>query len=257
MGNDTMDLGQLASLLGRDARELGKLANRGHLPGRKIGGEWRFATAEIHHWLEGQMPALSDAELGALDPTTRTSETPTIAKHLQVECIDLALPARTRQSLLRELVKLAERSNLIWDPAAIRDAVESRERMASTARPEGFAIPHPRRRMPNTLGDSVIALGRTTSGIPFGAEHGVLTDLFFLICCNDDGLHLRIQARLARILRLPDLLDSLRRAETSLEAWEVIDRAERGLSGAGSSAIASAQPTKRRVVVTSRSRKHP
>ena len=36
MGNDTMDLAQLASLLRRDQRELSKLANRGQLPGRKV-----------------------------------------------------------------------------------------------------------------------------------------------------------------------------------------------------------------------------
>jgi PTS system nitrogen regulatory IIA component len=230
MGNDTMDLGQLASLLGRDARELGKLANRGQVPGRKIGGEWRFATAEIHHWLEGQMPGLSDAELRALDPATLAAGTPTVSTLLPLDCIDLALPARTRQSLLRELVKLAERSNQIWDPAAIREAVEAREGMASTARPEGFAIPHPHRRMPNTLGDSVIALARTGSGIPFGADDGSLTELFFLVCCTDDSLHLRIQARLARLLRLPSLLDSLRQAQTPAEAWGVIDSAERGLA---------------------------
>jgi len=230
MGNDTMDLHQLASLLGRDARELGKLANRGQLPGRKIGGEWRFATAEIHHWLEREMPDLSDQELQALDPSSISEDSPLVSSLLRLECIDLELPARTRQSVLRELVKLAERSNQIWNPVAIREAVETREQMGSTATKEGFAIPHPRRRMPDTLGDSVIALGRTSTGIPFGAERGGLTDLFFLVCCNDDAIHLRIQARLARLLRTPGLLDTLRAAETPAEAWGLIDSAERGLT---------------------------
>ena len=36
MGNETLDLGQLASLLRRDQRELSKLADRGQLPGRKV-----------------------------------------------------------------------------------------------------------------------------------------------------------------------------------------------------------------------------
>jgi PTS system nitrogen regulatory IIA component len=225
-----MDLHQLASLLGRDARELGKLANRGQLPGRKIGGEWRFATAEIHHWLEREMPDLSDRELQALDPSSISEDSPLVSSLLRLECIDLELPARTRQSVLRELVKLAERSNLIWNPVAIREAVETREQMGSTATKEGFAIPHPRRRMPDTLGDSVIALGRTSTGIPFGAERGGLTDLFFLVCCNDDAIHLRIQARLARLLRTPGLLDDLRAAETPAEAWGLIDSAERGLT---------------------------
>jgi PTS system nitrogen regulatory IIA component len=227
MGTETMDLEQLASLLGRDARELGKLANRGHLPGRKIGGQWRFATAEVHHWLEREMPRLSDRELLALDHPT---ETPLLVTSLLPrECIDLALPARTRDSVLRELVKLAEKSDRVWDPDAILAAIRAREEAASTARPEGYAIPHLRRRIPNTLGESVVALARTGSGIPFGAEHGVITDLFFLVCCNDDALHLRLLARQARLLRQPGLLDALRNALTPEEAHYVIEAAEREL----------------------------
>ena len=213
-------------MLGRDARELGKLANRGQLPGRKIAGEWHFATAEIHHWLEREMPHLSDRDLKALDiPTALTDSTPLVSSLIPRECIDLALPARTRRSAIRELVKLAEKSNQIWDPDAIRQAVEAREELASTARPEGFAIPHPRRRLPNTLGDSVIAVGRTTTTIPFGNERSGMTDLFFLVCCDDDSLHLRIQARLARLLRTPGLVDALRVVATPAEAWGLIDSA--------------------------------
>ena len=44
MGSDMMDVEQLAAYLRRDAREVGKLANRGRLPGHKVGGEWRFAA---------------------------------------------------------------------------------------------------------------------------------------------------------------------------------------------------------------------
>ena len=36
-----MDLEQLAVYLHRDVREVSKLANRGYLPGKKVGGEWQ------------------------------------------------------------------------------------------------------------------------------------------------------------------------------------------------------------------------
>jgi PTS system nitrogen regulatory IIA component len=230
MGTETLDLDQLASLLGRDARELGKLANRGHLPGRKVGGKWRFATAEVHNWLEREMPRLSDHELKALDPATSADENPLLVSSLlRPECIDLSLPARTRDSVLRELVKLAEKSEKVWDPAEILEAIRAREAVATTAQPEGYAVPHPRRRIPNTLGDSVIAFARTGTGIPFGAERGATTDLFFLVCCNNDALHLQLLARLARLLRQPGLLDALRNALTPEEARYVIESAEREL----------------------------
>lgn len=227
MWNDALDLYQLAGLLGRDARELSKLANRGHVPGRKVGGKWRFASAEILRWIETSLPQLSDRELRGLDPSCpEAGYTPLLSALLPIECIELDLPARTRDSVLRELVELGAKSHRIWDPAAILEAVEVRESAHTTARPEGYAIPHPRRRLPNTLGESVIAFGRTSTGIAFGAECGALTDLFFLVCCNEDGMHLRVLARLARILRHPGLLDELREAQTRQDAWDLLVAAE-------------------------------
>ena len=231
MGNDVLDLEQLASLLGRDARELGKLANRGHLPGRKVGGEWRFAAAEIHHWVERQMPAWSDKEHHDLDPICRSGGiTPVIVGLIPANCIDINLPARTKGSVIRELVKLASNADSVWDANAIREAVETREAKATTAAPGGFALPHPHRRLPNVLGGSVIAFGRTVAGIPFGAEHGGLTDLFFLVCCTDDRQHLRVLSRLSRILRRPGFADELRSAESPTEVRRLIEAAELALS---------------------------
>lgn len=230
MGNDVLDLEQLASLLGRDARELGKLANRGHLPGRKVGGHWRFAAAEIHHWVERQMPGWSDQEHHGVDPVPSAGITPLITAAIPPDCIELNLAARTKSSVIRELVKLASRSNLVWDPTAIREAVEFRESKATTAAPEGFAIPHPHRRLHNVLGDAVIAFARTPSGIPFGAERGGLTDLFFLVCCTDDRQHLRVLSRLSRILRRPGFADELRSAESPAEVRRLIEAAELALS---------------------------
>jgi excisionase family DNA binding protein len=70
MGSDMMDVEQLAAYLRRDVREVGKLASRGHLPGHKVGGEWRFARAEINRWLEKQLPEYSDQQLAALEGST-------------------------------------------------------------------------------------------------------------------------------------------------------------------------------------------
>src|SRR5260221_9636741 len=67
MENENMDLQQLAAYLHRDLREVSKLANRGYLPGKKVGGEWRFASSEINHWIETQMHAFTEDELEALE----------------------------------------------------------------------------------------------------------------------------------------------------------------------------------------------
>src|SRR5437588_11356426 len=74
MENETMDLEQLASYLHRDVREVSKMASRGYLPGQKVGGQWRFASAEINYWIETQMTTYSEAELEALEAGTSTDQ---------------------------------------------------------------------------------------------------------------------------------------------------------------------------------------
>ena len=139
------------------------------------------------------------------------------------------LAATTKASVLRELVALAERSWQVYDPAALLEAIRQREELGSTALPSGVAIPHPHRPLPAILGEAVIAFGRTASGIPFGAERGGLTDVFFLVACRDDRTHLRVLARLSRLLLRPGFLDELRAAETPADAWERILSEERQL----------------------------
>jgi nitrogen PTS system EIIA component len=231
MGSDMMDMEQLAAYLQRDVREVGKLASRGHLPGHKVGGQWRFARAEINQWIETQLPSWSEHELTKLESTsTRGGDAePLLANLLSESSVAVPLAATTRASVLKELVSLAEQSWQVYDPEAILDAVRQREELASTALPSGVAIPHPRRPLPAALGESVVAYARTASGIPFGAVHGGLTDLFFLVCCRDDRTHLRVLARLTRLFMQPHFLDELRAAESPILSREIIVTAEQRL----------------------------
>ena len=231
MGSDMMDLQQLARYLHRDVREVSKLASRGHLPGHKVSGEWRFARAEINHWLETQMPDYNEEQLSHLDRNIgpNPDQEPLIAVLLSEAAMAVPLPASTRSSVLRELVRVAEQTWQVYDPDAILEAIRQREEMVSTALDTGVAIPHPRRPLPAALGESLLAYGRTASGVPFGAPYGCLTDIFFLVCCRDDRTHLRVLARLSRLLLRPGFCAQLRAAETVPETWQLIAAAEREL----------------------------
>jgi PTS system nitrogen regulatory IIA component len=230
MNAETMDLEQLARYLQRDLRDVTRLAARGYLPGRKVGGEWKFSRAEITHWVETQMHAYTEEELANLEGQTSESEL-LVTSLLQPACVAVPLEARTKGSVLRELVALAEKSWLIYDPAGVLQALQQREELAPTALESGVAIPHPRRPLPQALGESVIAYGRTGTGIPFGHAHGSLTDIFFLVCCMDDRTHLRVLARLSRLLLRPGLIDDLRAAETPGATFQLLQGAEHDLVG--------------------------
>jgi PTS system nitrogen regulatory IIA component len=226
-----MDLDQLARYLQRDVREVSKMASRGYLPGHKVSGQWRFARAEINQWIETQMHAYTEQELAALESggEQNPEQDPLVSGLLPVNCVAVPLAASTKASVLRELVRLAEQSWQVYDPEAIHNAIRQREEMCSTVLESGVAIPHPRRPLPAALGESVLAYGRTASGIPFGSCRGILTDIFFLVLCRDDRTHLRVLARLSRLLLRPGFTDELRAAETAEDTWQVIDASERDL----------------------------
>lgn len=230
---ETLDIGQVAAYLSRDVREVGKLASRGVLPGRKVNGEWRFARVEVHHWLESRLHEYTESELAALESAhdIEVAE-PLLAGMLSQTTTAVPLGAATRSSVLRELVKLAEGTWQIYDFDAVLEAITAREAMGSTALPNGVAIPHAHRPLGDgVLGDPVVAFGKTSREIPFGGERGSLTDLFFLVLSKDDRTHLRVLARLARLLLQEGFVDQLRSTETPEEAYELLIEAEHELLG--------------------------
>jgi PTS system nitrogen regulatory IIA component len=221
---DDFDLESLAAYLHLSTAQVTKLVDRGNLPGRRVGGSWRFARAEIHHWLESRMGASDDEELVRVEGALAMSggadaiETISIAQLLPLQAIDVALAARTRNSVITSMVELADRTGWLWDAAKMTEAVRTREDMYPTALETGVALLHPRRPMPTILERPFLALGRTERGIPFGSGRGVLTDMFFLLCSTDDVGHLRTLARLSRLLSEPTFLAELRGAP---DAWSV------------------------------------
>jgi len=236
MENELMDLEQLAAYLHRDVREVSKLANRGHLPGKKVGGQWRFSSSEINYWIETKLPEYTEDELAALERRGNphdVEDEPLVTSLLSEGTVAVPLHASTKASLFKELVNLAEQSWQIYDPQALLDAVKQREDLVSTALPGGVALPHPHRPLSaKAQGESVIAFARTSSGIPLGAPDGKLTDLFFLVSCRTADTHLRVLARISRMMMREGFLDELRSVETGADALQVIERAERELLNA-------------------------
>ncbi len=225
MSRDFYNLDELVQKLGRDRRLVEKLVNRGVIPGRRIAGEWRFNEIEITHWLEQDIRSLDDEGLAQFEQSQQSTELRTpnaITELLHPETCQVPLDAGTRPAVLQALIEVAGRTWHVWDPAAVLKAVKEREDVMSTGFENGVAIPHPRNPLPDALGQSVIAYGRTLSGIPFGAPRRVMTDMFFLVLARDSATHLQILARLGRILQREGVIDQLRQLESSQESYQLL-----------------------------------
>lgn len=231
MPTEDFGIESLAAYLHLSPQQVTRLADRGKLPGRKVAGEWRFSRAEIHHWLEARI-GLADDELvdveGVLEAEDRADrqEQIVIARLLPPEAIEIPLRARTRNSVFAAMVDVAARTGWLWDPDKMVQAIRAREDMYPTALDNGVALLHPRRPMPGILGQALLALGCTPTGIPFGGSRCGLTDVFFLICSVDDRGHLRTLARLSRVISSPGFLDKLRRSPHAAAAHQLIAQTE-------------------------------
>jgi PTS system nitrogen regulatory IIA component len=225
MATDDFDVDSLARYLHISPAQVMRMAERGKVPARRVGGQWRFSQAEIHHWLEERIGAAEEADLANVEQVVRRAATesiPTIEEMLPLEAIAVPLAGRTSSRIIENMVQLAAGTGMLWDADRMIDAVRTRESLHPTALDNGVAFLHPRRPLPQILAQPLLALGRTTHGIPFGNARGQLTDVFFLICSVDDAGHLHTLARLSRLIATPDLLPALREAEDSYTARQIL-----------------------------------
>ena len=223
---DSFDLPALAAYLHLTPDKVRRMADRGQVPGRKVGGQWQFSEADIHHWLEARIGASDDAELQAvesvLERATPSEQAPLLASLVPPGGVAAQLLARTRHSAIEKMCELAADTGLLWDPDKMQQAVRARESLHPTALDNGAALLHPRRPLPSILAEGFVAVGRTGQGIPFGG--GNLTDVFFLICSTNDAEHLRILARLSRLLAIEAVLPAIRDAEDEADIRAVFQQ---------------------------------
>ncbi|MBN2294297.1 MAG: PTS sugar transporter subunit IIA [Pirellulales bacterium] len=236
MPHSDFTIESLAAHLHLTPQQVIRLADRDKLPGRKVGGKWVFSRADIHHWFEDRIGLSDEGELVEVeDVLGRSASTGeefeiTVSELLLPEAIAVPLAARTQGSVIRGMVDMVAQTGMLWDPEKMTEAILAREKMYPTALGNGVALLHPRRPMASILGQPLVALGITASGIPFGGGCGMLTDVFFLICSVDDRGHLQTLARLSRMITSSGLLDELRAVPDAQTAHRLIVEADRDLS---------------------------
>lgn len=232
---EDFDINSLSAYLHLTPEQVKKMAERGKLPGRRIGGQWKFSRPEIHQWFEERIGASDEKELVAVEKVFEIQSQKQIVDDFQipdlltVENVAMPLLARTKSKVISKICELAAASGTLWEPEKMAEAIANREQLHPTALENGVALLHPRRPMPNAMGEAFLALGVTHSGIPFGGPRGCLTDIFFLIGSVDEAVHLRLLARLSRLIQLPETLEQIRSQTSPGGVYDVIQQADQSL----------------------------
>ena len=213
-----LDLEEVANYLHLTPADIEQRVKNREIPFEKRGDRIVFRKAEIDAWASQRILGLPGQRLADYhQETTRFTrkilpQAAILPEMLQSGAIASAMPSKTKASLLRDLVALAEKTGHLSSPEELLASLEAREGLCSTALPGGLALPHPRFHEPYLFESSFIVVGRPVQEIHFGAPDGQPTHLFFLICCQDDRLHLHTLARLCLIVQKTKLLDRLREA---------------------------------------------
>ena len=230
-----MNMKEAAEYLHLRADELERLVHDGEVPFLQCGARVMFLRQEIDSWASQRILGFSNQRLGdyhrrstarAHDLSPEYALMPELVK---LPWVEPDLPSKTKPSVLRDLVERAGRTGLLIYPEELTNRLKEREQMCSTALAGGVAMPHPPHHDPYLFEDSFIVPARCLRPIPFGAPDGHTTDLFFLVCCQDERLHLHVLARLCMLCYKTDLLMRIREAEDAPAILDAIYGAEQEL----------------------------
>jgi nitrogen PTS system EIIA component len=130
------------------------------------------------------------------------------------------LKARSKQEVLEELAAPVARLAKV----DLRDVVEvllERERLGSTGIGGGIGIPHGKLKQLDQL---VIGFGLSRKGVDFESLDGDPTRIFFLLMTPESstGLHLKLLARISRILKNELFKERLLQAGSAEEIYAII-----------------------------------
>jgi len=212
----------------------GLVASR-DIPFERHGGRLVFRKVAIDAWASQRILGLEGRGLAEYHQKSSRGAQQIVPQEaimpemICAEFIESALTAKTKASVLRQMAALAGSTGRVYDEQALLEGLKAREDLCSTGIPGGLALLHSRDRESYLFETAFVALGRTVQQIPFGAPDGRATDLFFLIGCPDERMHLHTLARLCLMAQKTSMLIELRQAADAASQYECILAAERAV----------------------------
>jgi nitrogen PTS system EIIA component len=233
MPHTLFTLSEVARYLHLAREDVEKLVRQREIPFELQRDQPVFRRNDVDAWASQRILGMSSRSVKEYHRTAAEKVREVSSRHALMpdltspDRILAALACRTKSSVLRTMVEIAERTHHVCDAPELLAAVAAREELCSTALPGGYALLHPRHHEPYMFLDSFLILARCVQPIHAGAQDDEPTDLFFLVCCNSDMIHLHTLARLCTMAQHTAMLSGLRAASTAGEMFEVLCAAER------------------------------
>ena len=131
------------------------------------------------------------------------------------------LSSENKEGVLRELSDLIAQREPQLNSDVLYTVLSDREKLGSTGIENGVAIPHAK---VDGLLRIIVACGRSVAGMDFDAHDTKPTHLFFVLLApmNATGMHLKVLARLSRLLKEARVRNRLMEAHGADDLYRII-----------------------------------
>lgn len=214
-----------AAFLGMSLGVIRKFVRNGIIPACKVSGCWFIDKEVLQDWARVEAARLNPGKLAQLE-VTKKRETICVSSFLSKKNGVINLFSVTKSEAIKELVDHLAAVYKMKSGKNLLDAVRRREMLCSTAVAREVALPHPRRILKERFRSTRIVMGISKNGVDFQSEDGYLAHVIVLFCAPGETVHLKVLAKLSRLLRNYSLVASLKKAETLDEAIRIFTEAE-------------------------------
>lgn len=145
--------------------------------------------------------------------------------YLTRDSIIIRLTARDKESVIREMAEKLYSAKLIRDSYKVEKSLLDREKLGSTGIGDNVAIPHAK----CDGMDGIIAMfAWSEKGVDFDALDNKKVHFFFLLLApnGEPVKHLKLLARISRLVRLDGFCPKLAKRESPDEIMKIIEVAE-------------------------------
>lgn len=144
-----------------------------------------------------------------------------IAEYLVKEAIISDLRSGDKPGVVREMVEALSKAGAVRDVDGTTDGLLEREKLGSTGIGQNIAVPHAKREDVKKL---LVTVGLSSRGVDFDSLDGDPVNIVFLVLAPSDatGLHLKVLARIARLLKDKVFRNSLRSCKSAQDVFSTI-----------------------------------
>ena len=138
------------------------------------------------------------------------------------------LKARDKAGVLRELAEVICNLEPSLDKDSLVKVLEEREKLGSTGIGDGVAIPHGK---VSGISKPLMSFGRSKQGVDFDSMDAKPVYLFFLLVApeNSAGAHLKVLAKIAKMLKNSEFRKKLLNAKDRDEIYSIIIQSDEEL----------------------------